>query len=220
MDRRWFGPVGPAKRLGSGAEELAAPEIGGAGHSPGAREKNTGRVLDVLVEPVPAGEVQLHGYELLAWVALVGDEEQAGVEPPEPVGAVDEVVSAPQQLRAVVVVRVGQPDVRGQRYHRFTVTADGLEVDRVELVLRPERRAFALVPAEDGLLLAQRGAVPGLDDHPDPPGDQIGTADHPLWTVPGLGPHVVAQDVRAVFGLDVAGTVLEPHQVARSGLGS
>src|SRR3954468_68244 len=145
MDRRWFSPVGPAKRLGSGAEQLAAPEIGGPGHSRGTREKTTGRVLDVLVEPVPAGEVQLHGYELLARVALVGDEEQAGVEPPEPVGSVDEVVSAPQQFRAVVEVRVGQADVRGLRYHRIAVAVPGREVDLVELLLRPERRAFALV---------------------------------------------------------------------------
>src|SRR3954453_12829960 len=160
MDRGCFPLGGSTKRLGSGAEQAAAPEVVRSGDSRRTREKTARRVLDVLVEPVAAGEVQLHGYELLARVALVGDEEQAGVEPPEPVGAVDEVVSAPQQLRAVVVVRVGQPDVRGQRYHRFTVTADGLEVDRVELVLRPERRAFALVPAEDGLLFAQRGAVP------------------------------------------------------------
>ena len=37
-----------------------------------------------------------------------------------------------------------------------------------------------LVPTDDRLLLAERGAVPGLDVHVDAPGDEVGAAGHPV----------------------------------------
>ena len=87
----------------------------------------------------------------------------------------------------------------------------------VELLRRPGGRTLALVPPDDALLLGERRAVPDLDVHPDPAGDQVAAALEPGGADAGRHPDVVAQQV-GVLGLDVAGAVLEAEQVARRGL--
>ena len=92
-----------------------------------------------------AARLRCTGTNCCARVALVRDEEQPGVEPAEPVRAVDEVVAAAQQPGAVVGVRVGQPDVRDRRRSAARRRAPvGGEVGLVELVGLAERRAAAL----------------------------------------------------------------------------
>ncbi len=75
----FFGPPGSA-------EQLLGPEaaLGDAGRD---GEERAGGVAEVFVHGVVAGEVGLDGDEGGAWVALVGDEEQAGVEAAQAVGA-------------------------------------------------------------------------------------------------------------------------------------
>jgi len=58
-------------------------------------------VLDVLVEAVLLSQHPLHGDELGLGVADERDEEQPRVEVSDTVGAVGEVVSAPQHSHAV-----------------------------------------------------------------------------------------------------------------------
>src|SRR5689334_25107080 len=104
--------------------------------------------MDVLVQSIRAGQLLLDRNELLARIALVGKEEQARVQPPETVRAVDEVVAAAQQLRTVVELRVREPDVRVDRNLRRTVGSLGGEVDRVELLGLADRRAGTLAAAD------------------------------------------------------------------------
>src|SRR4051812_8295665 len=60
-------------------EQRASPVVARVAHPRRHRPQSAGDVLDVLVEAVVLGQVQLHGDELLARIALVGDEEQPGV---------------------------------------------------------------------------------------------------------------------------------------------
>ena len=50
----------------------------------------------------------------------------------------------------------GQPDVGVGGDHRLAVGASGVEIDRVVLLGRSERRALGLVAADRVLLVAQR----------------------------------------------------------------
>ncbi len=92
-----------------------------------------------------------------------------------------------------------------------------VEVGLGELGAAGERRALGAVAADQRLLLAQAGAVPGLDVHVDPAGDQVGAAGQPG------GPRVVVLGCTqtnlsmfvGVLGLEVGGAVLEAEQVAR-----
>jgi hypothetical protein len=77
-------------------EQAAPPPVVLVGDAGRAGEDRRGGVLDVLVEHVVLGERLLDRDEAGGGVALVGDEEQAGVEAAELVGAVDEGVAAPQ----------------------------------------------------------------------------------------------------------------------------
>ena len=84
---------------------------------------------------------------------------------------------------------MGQPDVRVRRDQRLAVGAGGrAKSGSSNSPLPPQRRPVALGPAEDRLLLAQRGAVPGLDHHPDLAGDQVGATVHPGRSVARLRP--------------------------------
>ena len=63
------------------------------------------------------------GMKWVSRVADVGDEEQPGVQPADRVGAVDEVVAAPQHPGAAVLVGVDDPDVGVDRDDRLVVAA-------------------------------------------------------------------------------------------------
>ena len=138
---------------------------------------------------------------------------------PRRVGAVGEVVAAAQQPGAVVGVGVREPDVGVHRHQRAV------------LPWRSKSGSLNSVPPDSGApsrrsrpmrvsCSLEAGAVPGLDVHVDPAGDEVGAAGHPG------GPRVVAaarptrsrSSVGAVLGLEVGGAVLEPEQVARRGL--
>ena len=75
----------------------------------------------------------------------------------------------------------------------------------------------ALLPSDHPFLLLQRGVVPRLDAHPDPPRDQVGAAGQPVRAVALGHPHIAVDRV-GLLSLEVAGTVLEPEQVSRRGL--
>src|SRR4029453_18417365 len=77
--------------------------------------------------------------ELGVRVALVGQEEQAGVQAAQPVRAVHEVVAAAQHAGVVVHARVGQADVRLRRDPRMVVLAARPEVELVELAPASEK---------------------------------------------------------------------------------
>ncbi len=183
------------------------PHQSWASRTPGGTAKDRGtHVLDVLVERVVGGEVALERDEARAHVPLVGEEEQARVEPAQAVGAVGEGVAPAQDGRPVVGVGMREPHVR--------VGLHRLQERLVVLLGLADRGALALVAAEHVLLFLQRGAVPGLDVHPDAPGDQVRPAGHPRRPVAVADPHELLQPVR-LGARDVAGAVLEAEEVAR-----
>ncbi len=113
-----------------------------------------------------------------------------------------------------------QPHVGGDVDRRGAVRPLRREVRLVHLGRAAEGRADPLVPADDGLLLLQVGAVPHLDVHPDPSGDEVGAARQPRGLarhVLRVDPHVLGEGLR-VLGLDVGRAVLEAEEVARGGL--
>src|SRR5690348_15224816 len=76
---------------GSALEKRPAPPVRLVPYPGRAREDGRRRVPDVLVHRVRP-QIALHLDEPRLRVALVGDEEQPGVEPAQAIGAVDEAV--------------------------------------------------------------------------------------------------------------------------------
>ena len=107
---------------------------------------------------------------------------------PELVVAVGEVVAAAQHPRPAMERRVGEPHVRVGGDERRAAAAGRAEVGLRELGAARERRALGLGPADDLLLLAERRAVPGLDDHPDPPDREVRAAREPAPAARALSP--------------------------------
>ena len=180
-------------------------------------------MLEVLHEAVVARERVLHRDVVRAGVRHERDEEQARVEPAEPVVAVGEVVAAAQHPHAAVVRGVRETHVAVQRHERLVVAPGHREVRLGELRAAGQRRTLALGPADERLLLTQRRAVPRLDRHADPPGHEVRPAGEPRRVVGvrggrgGQDPDVLGE-VRGVLGLEVGGAVLEAEQVARRAL--
>src|SRR4051794_6064997 len=185
--------------------DVAAPARAGRDGEDGAAD-----VLDVLVEGVVGAEPALDRHELLLRVALEADEEEAGFELAEAlVDAVGEGVAAAQDPLAVVGRGGGEAHMSASRDGRLAV-ALGLEVERIELLAAAQRRPLVLVAADRFLLVAERRAIPDLEQHADPAGDQVAAAAHPgraFATDPDEAVHRLA-----VLGLDVGGAVLETHQ--------
>ncbi len=101
---------------------------------------------------------------------------------------------------------------------RRPVRPDGAQGHGIVLDRGAQRRSRHLVPADDPHLLVERRAIPRLDAHPDPPGDEIGAAAHPRLVGVGAGPDEGVH-VRGVLREQVVRAVLEAHEVARSRLG-
>src|SRR4051794_24521761 len=76
----------------------------------------------------------------------------------------------------------------------------------------PRRCSLELVAPDGPLLVVERGAVPGLDEHAYAADDQIGAAPHPGRRL-AAGPHVVGQR-GGLVAADVVRPVLEAHEVA------
>ena len=77
-----------------------------------------------------------------------------------------------------------------------------------------QRRAGLLEAADRRLLVAERGAVPRLDQHPDPPRDEVAAAAEPPLRLVVADPDVAAHRV-GVVAVDVVRAVLEALEVAR-----
>ena len=107
-----------------------------------------------------------------------------------------------------------QPHVGVDVDQRGVLVVRQVEVELVELLRQPVGRAAALLPADHPFLLEKRCAVPALDAHPDPTGDQVGAAGQPVRPVTVGHPHLLVEHV-GVLGLEVVGSVLEPEQVSR-----
>ena len=154
----------------------------------------------------------------VARVALEGDEEQPGVQPAEPVGAVDEAVAAAQDRRPRSSsgwrgTRASSPGSRARR-RPASVKSTGSNSSAC-----PSGAPGALGAADGPLLLVEGRGVPGLDEHPDSAGDQVGAAGQPVGPAsPSPDPHEPVQR-RLVLGLEVVGAVLEAEEVARGRLG-
>ncbi len=161
------------------------------------------------------GHRVLHRDEVRARVTDEREEEQAGVQAAERVGAVDEVVTTAQHPHPAVVVGVHDRDVGVGRHDR-PATALHREV-RVGVLAAPgQRRPLGLRPADELLLVAERLPVPDLDRHVHPPGREVGATRQPAGgrVVVRRDPHVRVERVR-LLRLDVLGAVLEAEQVAR-----
>src|SRR5262249_27315437 len=141
-----YGPNAPPAMSERSGKERLPPEPAGA-CAGWARPDARADVLDVFVHAVRAGQGVLQHHELLARIPLVGDEEQAGVEPPEPVTAVGERIAAAEDADAAVAVRVREAHVG--------VGRKLLQRHRVVLALRAVRVALALRAPEDVLLLLE-----------------------------------------------------------------
>src|SRR5262249_56420452 len=109
-----------------------------------------------------------------------GDEEQAGVEQAgawvDPVGV---CVAAAQNEVAAIRLRGREADVRVDVDARLAVGGGTTEVRGVELPTAAERGAAGLVTPDHPLLLAERRAVPALDEHADAARDDVGAATEP-----------------------------------------
>src|SRR3954464_10816093 len=127
---------------------------------------------EVLHHRVVARHPGLQRDEVRTGVADERDEEEAGVEPSERVGAVDEVVPAPQHPYAVVALGADHGHVRVGRDQRAVRPLHG-QVERGHLGAAGERGSAALRAPDDVLLRLQALPVPGLDVHVDPAGDEI-----------------------------------------------
>ena len=147
-------------------------------------------------------------------VALEADEEEAGFELAEAlVDAVGEGVAAAQDPLAVVERRPrrggrGRRPGSSARRRCSASRSSGSDSSRP-----PSGAPLVLVAADRLLLVFQRRAVPDLEQHPDPAGDQVAAAAHPgrpLAADPDEAVHRLG-----VLGADVRGAVLEAHQVAR-----
>jgi len=96
----------------------------------------------VAVESVGSRQAPLQGDELPRGVALKGDEEETGVDLARArFGRFAVGVAAAQDALAVVVLGVGEPDVRVGRDREFAVGTGGIEVDGVVFALLAERGA-------------------------------------------------------------------------------
>src|SRR5262249_4881949 len=154
---------------------------------------------DVLVQRVRGPEPGLDRRELAVRIALERDEEEPGVELARGrVDAVRERVAAPEDALAVVRRRRREPDVGVERDDRLVVGAAEAEVDLVVLAPAGERRAADLEAADGLLLVAERGAVPRLDQHPDTPGDEVGAAAEPALRLVVADPDVPAHRLDVV----------------------
>ncbi len=159
-------------------------------------------------------ESALQRDELTVGILLVGEEKQSGVEAAgrrvDPVGV---GVAAPQDLHPAVGLPAGEPDVGVDRDDRLSGHIFRRQVRDVALGAAGQRGAAGLGPAEDVLLIGEKVAVPPLDLHADPAGHQVGPAPQPrlvaLPSDPDVGVHR-----GGVLAADVAGAVLESHQVA------
>lgn len=100
---------------------------------------------------------------------------------------------------------------------RVTVASGGLKVQCLELVVGTDRGAGSFVASDDALLLAQAGAIPRFDAHPDAPGHQVAATGEPVGAVTVGHPDVPVQGA-GVLGFEVGGAVLEPEHVSRGGL--
>ena len=180
-------------------------------------------MLEVLLEGVALGHAVQDRVEVRARVTHEGDEEQAGLQLPQGVGAVGVVVAAAQHPAPLVLLRRDDGDMRVGRHERLALVVLGLVVHGRELLggLRgvgdAQRRPVALVAPHGLLLLDEPQPVPDLGEHADAPGHVVGAARHPLGcgVVALLNPQVLVELVGGVLGLDVVGAVLEAEEVAR-----
>ena len=155
----------PRRRIGtesgirtSGEQRLAHPAAAGRARRHG--EDRRADVLDVLVQRVVPARLRCTVMNC-SRVALERQEEQPGVEAAELVVAVDEVVAAAQQAWRRRCCR----GARGARARPRRCAASrrrraSLEVGLGELGAARQRRALALVAADDALLLLEPRAVP------------------------------------------------------------
>src|SRR6185437_8166379 len=153
------------------ADERAVGGAGGAGEQPGAGMGHE------LVEHVELGHALENLDEAGARVALIADEEQAGVvrhalAPRRPAlgGEVDAVmvgIAAAKHLRAVVARGGGEAHMRVLGNHRVTVLVGGVERQRRVLVLEADRRAGIFVPTDRLLLKTELHPVPMFERHED-----------------------------------------------------
>ena len=113
---------------------------------------------------------------------------------------------------------VGQADVGVER--RDVAVGVGGEVGEVGLALAVERRAVGLAPADQRLLLAEAGAVPELDQHPDDPDHVVACRPppRPARRRRSADPHASRPSGRHRSRVEVGGAVDEAHQVADAGL--
>jgi len=199
-----------------------------ADESAGARPRRTGEqpAADVgreLVQHVDLGHAREDPDESGARVALVALEQQAGIErdqlpPGRPaLGDFGQAVvvgeGAPQDLRAAVVLRRRQRDVRILGDERIAVLVHRLQVERVEFVLRPERRARGLVAADRLLLERYFHPVPVLERDADRAHHHVAAVAHPVRAFIA-DPDELAHR-RRIAGGDVHGPVLESHRNSR-----
>ena len=146
-------------------------------------------------------------------VVLIADEQEPAVEEAVLVDAVGVVEAAPQDLDAAVVLVRGQTDVRVRGDDGLACGILLGEVRCVEFRLPGQRRARDLVPPEHLVLVADPIGVPVLDLHLDLAHDLIGAVARPGRS---LGDPHEPLVVRVLE--DVAGAVLEAHEVAGRGL--
>ena len=163
----------------------------------------------VLVERVVGRQARLDRRELARRIALVGDEEETGLDLAELVGAVVEVVAPPQD--ALCLARA---PLRGLARRMWAAGSSRRTSTVSSSDAAAERSAAGLPATHELLLLTERRAIPLLDADANPAGDEIAASGHPRRAVTGRRQDVVAHLGR-VCSIQVGCAVAKPHQVAR-----
>jgi hypothetical protein len=168
----------------------------------------------VVVEGVVFGQALLDGDELPPWALLEGDEEEPGVELScAGVIAVRVRVAAAEEALVAVCLTTGEAYVRVGRDHRRAARFS-VEVDGVVFVVAPKGCAALFLTSDRALLFFEAGCVPDVEEHPYAARHKICPATQPRGACVGSAPDESAKGA-GIVRLDVVGSVLEAHQVAR-----
>ena len=144
------------------------------------REEAAPGVDDVLAECVVLAEAALDRDELLVRIALERDEEEPRIQlTGHRIDAVGVGIATPEDALAAVRCRARRDGCARRPGSRGGRPSPCRQVGSVVLMTAGERSAARLEAADRLLLVAERGAVPGLDPHPDPPRDEVAPAPEP-----------------------------------------
>ena len=197
----------------------------GAALSPGTGESEEAAagVGRELFQHVDLRELREYFHETFARIALVADEEQPrvilhGLALGRPAfrsvaNTIIIRIGASENSRAVIAFGSGEPHMGVERHDRIAVLVHRIEIEIFELVALSERRTRVTMAADRLFLETDAHPVPMLECDQNAPGHHIAAAMHPCRRI--ISGENISCDCGFVLGFQIAGTVLETHEIAR-----